>query len=95
MEWRLLDDELGTRPHVARERVGRGVAHLRGKLDGGRAVKRIKYMMLKLLQSLVCQNQADVELARLVENDRDLRVPPDEILALIDVDETWEPLVLR
>ncbi len=85
----------GVGAHVARERMRGGVADLGGKFDRGCAIQSIEDLRLQLLQALMRQDQRHVELARLVEDRRDLRVAFDEIVALVDVDEAGEPLMPR
>src|SRR5437870_4202829 len=92
---RLLKDEFGSGAHVACKHVGGRVADFGSELDGGGPVQRIEYVRLKLLQSLVSENQSDIEFPRLIENDRDFRVALDEIVTFVDVDKARKALLFR
>src|ERR1700674_256570 len=70
-----------------------GVADFRSELDGGGAVQGVEYVRLKLLQSLVSEDQSDIEFTRLIENDGNFRVAFDEIVTFVDVDEARKALI--
>lgn len=56
-------------------------------------LERIKHIGLKLLQSLVRQDQTDIEFARLIEDDQDFWIAFDEVVTLVDVDKARETLL--
>src|SRR5260370_26923708 len=93
MVLRLLKNELGVGSHVARKRMGSRVADFGSEFDGGGAVQGIEDVRLKLLQSLVREDQSNIQFTRLIENDWNFRVAVDEGVTFVDVDKAWKALV--
>ena len=90
---RLIADEIGHGVHVARHRGAISGVEPRGHLDAGVRVERGAHRRIDLPEKLMGEDDADLLLTRLGEDDLNLRIVLDVVVAFVDIDVAGETLV--
>ena len=89
----LVVDEIRRREHIARHRREVSASEARGHLDAGVGGERGAHRRIDLTKILMGEDNADLLLARLGQDDLNLRIILDVVVAFVDVDEAGETLV--
>ena len=91
----LVADEIGHRVHVARHRGAVAGVEPRRHLDAGIRVERRAHRRIDLPEKLMGQDHADFLLTRLRQDDLNLRIILDVVVAFVDIDVAGETLLWR
>ena len=91
---RLIANEIGHGVHVARHCGAIGGVEPRRHLDAGICIERRAHWRVNLSEKLMGENDADFLLTRLGQDDLNLWIVLDVVVAFVDIDVAGETLLL-